>query len=96
MMRRIPTSVAGSAMLELEASLAASGPKADCELLPSDPLPGAVLGNSAFPVIGNAAFPVLGTSGVTLVGTVVLGATALCVLAMAEWAVSPVDFEVEV
>ena len=76
-------------MLELEASLAdASGPEADCELLPPDPFPGAVL--------GNAAFPELGTRGVTLLGRVVLGATAFCVPAMAAWAVSPADFEVEV
>jgi hypothetical protein len=89
MMMRIPTSVAGSAMLELEASLAdASGPEADCELLPPDPFPGAVL--------GNAAFAEFGTRGVTLVGTVVLGATAFCVPAMAGWAVAPADFEVEV
>jgi hypothetical protein len=86
MMMRIPTSAAGSAMLELEASLAdASGPEADCELLLPDPFPGAVL--------GNVALPELGTSGETLVGTVVLGATAFCVPAMAAWAVS--DFEVE-
>jgi hypothetical protein len=89
MMMRIPTSVAGSAMLELEALLAnASGPEADCELVLPDPFPGAVL--------GTAAFSELGTSGVTLVGTVVLGATAFCVPAMAAWAVSPADFEVEV
>ena len=89
MMMRIPTSVAGSAMLELEAALAdPSGPEADFELLPPDPFPGAVL--------GNAAFPELGTSGVTLMGTVVLGATAFCVPAMAAWAASPADFEVEV
>ena len=89
MMMKIPTSVAGSAMLELEALLAdASGPETDCELLPPDSFPGAVL--------GNAAFPELGTSGVTLVGTVVLGVTAFCVPAMAAWAVSPADLEVEV
>jgi len=89
MMTRIPTRVAGSAMLELEASLAdASGPAADCELLPTDPFPGAVL--------GDAAFLELGTSGVTLVVTVVLGATALCVPAMAALAVSPADFGGEV
>ena len=88
-MMRIPTSVAGSAMLELEASLAdASGAEADCELLPPDPFPGAVP--------GNAAFPERGTSVVTLVGTVVLGATAFCVPAMAAWAVSPPDCEAEV
>jgi len=88
MMMMIPTSVAGSAMLELEASLPdASRPEADCELLPPDPFPGAVL--------GNAAFPELGTSGVTLAGTVVLGATAFFVPAMAARAVSPADFEVE-
>jgi len=89
MMTRIPTSVAGSAMLELEASLAdASGPEADCELLPPDPFPGTVS--------GKAAFPELGTSGVTLVGTVVLGATAFCAPAMAAWPVFPADFDVDV
>jgi len=89
MVMRIPTSVTGSAILELEASLAdASGPEADCELLPPDPFPRAVL--------GNAAFPERGTSGVTLVGTVVLGATAACVPALAAWTASPTDFEVEV
>lgn len=90
MMMRIPTSVAGIAMFELEALLAeASGTEADCELLLPDPFPGAVLGNAA-------AFPELGTSGVTLVGTVVLGETAFCVPAMAGWAEAPADFEVEV
>lgn len=86
MMRRIPTSVAGSAILELEALLAdASGLEADCELPPPNPFPGAVL--------GNAALPERGTSGVTLVGTVGLGATVLCVPATAAWSVSPADFE---
>jgi hypothetical protein len=89
MMMRIPTSVAGSAMLELETGLAdPSGPEADFELPPPDSLPGAVL--------GNVAIPELGTSGVTLMGTVVRGATAFCVPAMAAWAASPADFEVEV
>jgi len=89
MMRRIP-SVAGSAMLELEASVAAaSGPEADGELLPTPPFPGVVPGSAA------AAAPELGTSGVTLVGTVVLGVTAFWPPAPAAWAVSPVDCEVE-
>jgi hypothetical protein len=88
-MMRIPTSVAGSTMLEREASLAvASGPAADCEVLPPDPFPSATF--------GDAAFPELGTSGVTLVGTVVLGATALCVPEMAAWAISPAGPDVEV
>jgi hypothetical protein len=83
-MMKIPTSVAGRAMLELEASLAdTSGAEAGCELLAADPFPGAVL--------GNAAFPELGTSGVTLVGAVVLGATAFCAPSMAACAVSPPD-----
>jgi hypothetical protein len=89
MTMKIPTSVAGSAMLELEASVAvASGEEAACELVPPDPFPGAVL--------GNAAFPELGTSGVTLAGTVVPGATAFCVPAMAAGALSPADCDVEV
>ena len=68
---RIPTSVAGSAMLELEALLAdASGPEADSDPLPPDPSPAGVL--------GDAAFPEFGTRGVTRVGTVVLGATEFC------------------
>ena len=80
--KKIPTSVAGSAMLELEASLAdASGAEADCEPLPPDPFPGAVP--------GKAALPELGTSGVTLVGAVVLGAATFWVPAMAAWVVSP-------
>ena len=50
MMRTIPTSVAGSTMLELEASLAdASGPEADCEPVPPNVFPGGVLGNAALP-----------------------------------------------
>jgi hypothetical protein len=91
MTMRIPTSVAGSAMLELDASLAeARGADADCGLLPSDACPDAVFGNAA-------AFPELGTSGVTPVGTVVPGANAFCVPAMgAAWAVSPPDCEVGV
>ncbi len=88
-MMRTPTSVAGSATLELEASLAdASGLEADCELLPPDAFPGVV--------VGDAEFRELGTSGVTLVGTVVLGATAFCVPETAALAASPADFEVEV
>ena len=88
-MRKIPTSVAGSAMLELEALLAdARGAEADCELPPPDPFPGAVP--------GNAAFPELGTSGVTLVGPVVTGAAAFWVPAMAAGTVAPKDCEVEV
>jgi hypothetical protein len=88
MMMKIPTSVAGSAMLELEASVAvASGEEAGCELLAPDPDPGAVL--------GNAAFPELGTSGVTLAGTVVLGATAFSVPAVVAGAVSTADCDVE-
>lgn len=88
-MMRIPTSVAGSTRLELEAALAdASGAEADCELLPPDPFPDGVL--------GNAVFPELGTSGVTLVGVVVLGATAFGVPAMAAWPASPADFDAEV
>jgi hypothetical protein len=82
--KRIPTSVAGSAMLELEALLAdGSGAEADCEPLPPDPFPGAVP--------GMAAFPELGTSGVTLVGAVVLGPATFWVPAMAAWVVSPAD-----
>jgi len=89
MMARIPTSVTGSAILELEASLAdASGPDAMGEPLPPDPSPGVVL--------GNPAFPELGTRGVTLVGTVVLGVTALCVPAVPAWAASPADCGLEV
>lgn len=85
----IPTSVAGSTMLELEASLAdPSGPEADCESVVPDPFPGVV--------IGNASLPEFGTSGVTLLGTVVLGATAFCAPAMAVCAVSPADFDVDV
>ena len=85
---RIPTSVAGSAMLELEASLAdASGPEADCELLPPDPLVGAVLGDPA-----PAEF---GASVVTLAGMVTLGATTLGDAVTGDWAVSPADFEVD-
>jgi len=85
---KIPTSVAGSAMLELEASLAdTSGPEADCELLAPDPFAGVV--------VGDAVLRELGTSGVTLVGTLVLGATAFCVLVTAALVVSPADFEVE-
>jgi len=87
-MMKIPTSVAGSAMLELEASLAdTSGPEADCELLAPDPFAGVV--------VGDAVLRELGTSGVTLVGTLVLGATAFCVLVTAALVVSPADFEVE-
>jgi len=76
MMTRTPTSTAGSATLELEASLAdASGPEADWELLPPDPLSGAAAGGEACPKFG--------ASGVTLVGTVVLGAAAFSVPAVA-------------
>ena len=89
MMMRMPTSVAGSATLELEALLAdASGPEADCEVLPADPFPGVVS--------GRAALPEPGTSGVTLVGTVVLGAAALCVPVIAAGISSPTDLEVDV
>lgn len=88
MTMRIPTSVAGRATLESEASLAdASGPETDCGLLPPDPFPGTVL--------GDAAILELGTSGVTRVGTVVLGATAFCVPATAAGPVTPADFAVE-
>jgi hypothetical protein len=87
-MIRIPTSVAGSTMLELEASLTdASGREADCEL-PPDPLPGGMLGKGVFPDVG--------TSGVTLVGTVVLGPTASGAPAMTARAVSAADFDVGV
>lgn len=81
-------------MLELEALIAdASGPEADCELLPPDPFPGAVLGNGALPAFG--------ISGVTIAGMVVLGVTAFCVTAFSDPAVaaeaaSPGDFEVAV
>jgi len=89
MMMRIPAIVAGTATLELEASLAdARGPEADCGVLAPDPFPGAVL--------GEAAFPEFGTRGVTLAGTVVLGAAVFCVPGMAAWALSPAGFEIEV
>jgi hypothetical protein len=88
-MTRIPTSVAGSTMLELEVSLTdTSGREADSGLLTPDPLPGAMLGNEGVPE--------LGTSGVTSVGGVGLGVTASCVPEVAAWAVSPVDLEGEV
>ena len=78
---------AGSATLELEASLAdASGPEADCELPSPNPFPAAEL--------GNVVFPELGTSGVTLVGTVVPGAATFCV--PPAWGVFPSGFGVEV
>ena len=89
MITRIPTSVAGSTMLELDASVAdASGPEADCE----PPAPVAIPGG----VLGNAESPELGTSGVTLVGTVVLGAKAFRVPAVVACPESPADFEVDV
>jgi hypothetical protein len=89
MTMRIPATATGSATFELEALLAdASGPEADCGLLPTGPFPG-----SGF---GNAAFPELGTSGVTLVGTVVLGATAFGVAAMAARVGSRADLDAEV
>jgi hypothetical protein len=85
---RIPTSVAGSAMLELEASLAdASGPEADCGLLPPDPLVGAVPGDPPPDEFG--------ASVVTLAGMVTLGATTLGDAATGAWVVSPADFGVD-
>jgi len=82
MMTGIPMSVAGSAMLELEASRAdTSGREAECEPLSPDAFPAAAL--------GDVEIPELGTKDVTLVGTVVLGATALRVPAMAAGAVFP-------
>ena len=88
-MRRIPISVTGSAMFELEALVTdTSGPEADCDVLPPDPVAGAVL--------GSASFPELGTNGVTVAGTVVLGARAFSCPTPAVSAIPPADCRVEV
>jgi hypothetical protein len=76
-------------MFELEALVTdTSGPEADCDVLPPEPVAGAVL--------GSAVFPELGTSGVTTAGAVVPGAATFCGPAPAAWAVAPADGAVEV
>ena len=87
MTKKMATSVTGSAMLELEASIAdPSGTESEGVLVLPDPSVGAIF--------GSASFPELGTSGVTLGGTVTLGAAACGVAATAGWAAPPSDFVV--